>query len=355
MISVIEELKALQAKPFIVPAMGSHGGATSEGQLDVLKNMGITQETMGVSLRSSMEVRQIGRVLGFPVYMDKNACGADHIVIVARIKPHTDFKAEIERGFYKMMAIGLGKHRGASECHRAFLRHGYLKVLLKVGREVTKKSKITFGLGIVENAYDQTAKIVAVPPNQFEQTERRLLRQAKAWMMKLPFHEADLLIVNELGKNISGDGMDPNVIGRFTQQLKNRGPKIGRIVVLNLTKETAGNAVGIGRADFTTKKLVENMNRKTTYVNALTFLDPATAKIPPYLDTDREAIEAAFGVIGGKPTQVKVIRIKNTLTLDEIEISEAYSAELKKRKDLIQQGNFKEMQFDSRGKLHSFG
>jgi len=354
--TVIEELKALGARPFIVPTMGSHGGATPEGQVDVLRHYGITEERMGVPIKSSMEVIQIGETLGFPVYLDKHASEADHIAVVARVKPHTDFKAEIESGFYKMMAIGLGKHKGAATYHRANAHYGYAKVILHVGREVLKKARIAFGVGIVENAYDQTAKIEAVLPEEMEEKEKELLRLAKAWMMKLPFDEIDVLIVDEMGKNISGAGMDTNVIGRLTHRFDQPfGPRITRIVVLDLTPETYGNAIGIGMADFTTKRLVEKIDRHATYVNAFTAIAPEAAKIPPYLDTDREAIETALDSIGLiHPHEAKVVRIKNTLLLGEVDISEAYLPLLKERKDLIQLGEPRELQFDPHGNLLPF-
>jgi hypothetical protein len=354
--TVVDELEALGARPFIVPTMGSHGGATPEGQTEVLRHLGITEETMGVPIKSSMEVIQIGNTLGIPVYLDKFASEANHIAIVARIKPHTDFKGEIESGFYKMMALGLGKHTGAIVYHQEFVRHGYSKVLLNVGREVLKKAKITFGLGIVENAYDQTSKIESVLPDEMEEKEKQLLRLAKSWMMKLPFDEIDVLIVDELGKDISGAGMDTNVIGRLMEDVDAyQGPKISRIVVLDLTRGTHGNALGVGMADFTTRKLVEKMSRHETYVNAIVSFAPETAKIPPYFDIDRESIDAALNTIGPVERQaVKMIRIKNTLSLGEMDVSEAYIPMLKVRKDLVQLGEPQELQFDAYGNLLPF-
>jgi hypothetical protein len=350
---VVEKLKAIGAVPFVVPAMGSHGGATSDGQLEILRQHGITEEAVGAPIRSSMEVVQIGETLGFPVYLDKTAWEADHIALVVRIKPHTDFKAEIESGFCKMMAVGLGKHKGAAACHHAFVRHGYQKVLENVGREVLKTSKVAFGVGILENAYEQTARVEAVLPSEMEQKDRHLLSQAKRWMMKLPFDQIDVLIVDEMGKNVSGDGMDTNVIGRFIQASDAAsGPRIDKIVALDLTEESRGNAVGIGRADFATKRLVEKIDRHATYVNALTFLDPGSAKIPPYFDTDREAIDAALISVGmieaGTP---KLVRIKNTLDLSEAEVSDAYVPLLKKRNDLLQLSDPEELQFGQDGNL----
>jgi len=354
--SIIEQLKATGARPFIVPAMGSHGGATPEGQVDILRRFGITEENMGVPIKASMDVIQVGETLGFPVYIDKFASEADHVVVVARVKPQTGFKVEIGSGIHKMMAIGLGKQKGALTYHRAMIHYGYTRVIQNVGREVSKKAKIAFALGIVENAYGQTARIEGVLPEEMEQKEKELLSLAKSWMMKLPFNEIDLLIVDEIGKNISGDGMDTPIIGRFTDPLdQDLGPKITRIIVLDLTGETYGNAVGIGMADFTTKRVVEKMDRQATYVNALTGVAPEVAKIPPYFDTDQEAIDTALDTIGLIQREAtKVIRIKNTRVLREVQVSEAYMPLLKGRKDLVQLDEPRELQFDQYGKLPPF-
>jgi len=354
--TLVEELKAMGALPFIVPAMGSHGGATAEGQVDVLRHLGITEDSMGVPIRSSMEVVQVGETLGFPVYLDKVAFEADHIALVARIKPHTDFKGDIESGFCKMMAIGLGKHKGAAICHHAFLQHGYAKTIKHVACEVLRKARIALGLGIIENAYDQTTKIEAVLQDEMERKEMELLRVAKSWMMRLPLHEVDVLVVDEVGKNISGQGMDTNVIGRLPHRFGEPfGPKIARIVVLDLTEETCGNALGIGMADFTTSRLVKKIDRRVTYMNALTAMTLDAAKIPAYFDTDREAIDAAFGTIGlVEPRTPKVIRIKNTLMLSEVEVSETCMHLLRERKDLVQLSDPEELQFDRHGNLLPF-
>ncbi|HKM77081.1 MAG TPA: lactate racemase domain-containing protein [Candidatus Bathyarchaeia archaeon] len=353
--SVIDELKRIGGAPFIVPAMGSHGGATREGQIEVLKHLGVTKQSMGAPIRSSMKVVKVGELFGHPIYLDKIASGADHIAVLARIKPHTDFKAEIESGFHKMMLIGLGKRKGASLIHRLFARYGYCRVLQKGGREILKNAKIAFGLGIVENAYDQTAKIVGVLPNRMEHTEKILLRLAKAWMMKLPFDKIDVLIIDQMGKNISGAGMDPNVIGRFPQPFtQSFNTKIGRLVVLDMTDESCGNAVGIGRADLTTKKLVQKIDKRATRTNALTALMPALAKIPPCFDTDKETIAVALDSIVKRRTSVKVIRIKNTLQLGEIDVSEAYLPLVKKRKNLVTFDEVKPFHFNRHGNLMPF-
>src|SRR5213079_3694971 len=245
-------LKDLGARPFVFPAMGSHGGGTVEGQLSVLEHYGITEATMGCPVRATMDVVQVGEALGLPVWLDTYASQADWIGLVNRVKPHTDFKGSIESGLFKMMTIGLGKYTGAIQYHRANIQHGYETVITAVGREMLSKARIGFGLGIVENGYDETGHIEAFNAANLEDGERRLLKDASAWMARLPFSPMDVLIVEEIGKNISGAGMDTNVIGRPSNPHEPfpADPKILWIVALDLTEESYGNAVGIGNADF---------------------------------------------------------------------------------------------------------
>jgi len=328
--AVVDELKALGLKPFICPTMGSHGEATAEGQLKILANYGITEASMGCPLKSSMEVAEIGKVKGTTVFCDKNAWGADHIVVVGRIKAHTDFDGEIESGLYKMMAIGLGKQHGAENYHRAGHQYSYAEIFPLVGRAVLESGHVLFGLGIVENGYDQTAKVQAVLPKDFEAVEKALLKEAKVWMARLPFEKLDVLIVDELGKNISGAGMDPNVIGRTSVQKPGGTPHIRMLFVRDITPEAEGNAIGVGFADMTTWRLVKKINYAAMYMNAITSGVPEAAKVPLAFDTDREAVETALGMIGlTPPEQARVVRIKNTLQLTEIDCSEALLAEVK--------------------------
>src|SRR6188474_2668898 len=209
--ATVDHLKAMGARPFVFPAMGSHGGATADGQLDVLAHYGITEATMGCPVRATMDVVQVGEALGLPVWLDKLASEADWIGVVNRVKPHTDFKGSIESGMFKMMTIGLGKWKGAVQYHRANVNHGYETVITSVGREMLAKARIGFGLGIVENGYDETACVEAFNAADLEAGERRLLKDARAWMARLPFSPLDVLVVEEIGKNISGSGMDTNV------------------------------------------------------------------------------------------------------------------------------------------------
>jgi len=356
--ATVDYLKALGAQPFVFPAMGSHGGATPEGQLSVLAHYGITEATMGCPLRATMDVVQVGEALGLPVWMDRMAAEAEWIGLVNRVKPHTDFKGTIESGLFKMMTIGLGKQKGAAQCHRANVQHGYETVITTIGREILAKARIAFGLGIAENGYDETAKIQAFTAAELEAGERALLKDARDWMMRLPFSPMDVLIVEEMGKNISGAGMDTNVIGRPTNPFEPfpADPKILWIVVLELTNESYGNATGIGNADFATRRLVEKIDMKATLINCLTACAPGMAKIPATFDSDREAIAAALDAIGlTPPDRARVIRIKNTLVLGEIEVSEPFLPEVAKRKDLTIVGDPRPLTFDAAGTLVPLG
>src|SRR5213083_1751030 len=352
--ATVRWLRDLGARPFVFPAMGSHGGGTPEGQLSVLAHYGITEATMGCPIRATMDVVQVGEALGLPVWLDRYAAEADWIGLVNRVKPHTDFKGSIESGIFKMMTIGLGKYQGAIQYHRANIHHGYETVITSVGREVLSKSRIGFGLGIVENGYDETARIEAFTAENLEAGERHLLKDAREWMARLPFSPMDVLIVEEIGKNISGAGMDTNVIGRPSNPHEPfpADPRILWIVALDLTEESYGNAVGIGNADFTTRRLVEKIDMKPTLINCITACTHNGAKIPATYDTDREAIETALSCVGlTPPERARVIRIKNTLMLGEIEVSEAFLPEVAKRADLTRLTDPAPLAFDAAGRL----
>src|SRR5262247_1469379 len=355
--ATVRVLQNLGARPFVFPAMGSHGGGTAEGQLSVLEHYGITEATMGCPVRATMDVVEVGEALGMPVWLDRYAAEADWIGLVNRVKPHTDFKGSIESGLFKMMTIGLGKWKGAVQYHRANVTHGYEKVITAVGREVLAKARIGFGLGIAENGYDETGRIEAFTAATLEEGERRLLKDAREWMARLPFSSFDVLIVEEMGKNISGSGMDTNVIGRPSNPHEPfpADPKILWIVALDLTEESYGNATGIGNADFTTRRLVEKVDMKPTLINCITACAPNGAKIPATYETDREAIETALSCIGlTTPEQARVVRIKNTLLLGEIEVSDALLPEVRRRTDLTELGAPTPLAFDVTGRLVPF-
>ena len=356
--AIADYLKELGARPFVVPAMGSHGGATAEGQRDVLAHYGITEETVGAPIEATMDTVEIGRTAdGLPVLLDRNAAEADGIVPLNRIKAHTDFKGSIESGLLKMMAIGLGKQRGANMYHRAFFHHGFEHVILTVGSLMLDTGKVVFGVGLVENAHEHTAKVAAMRPNELIRRERELLVEAKSLMGRLPFDTLDLLVIDWMGKNISGTGMDTNIIGRMMQNFEPEPekPAILRIFVRDLTEESNGNATGVGLADFTTTRLVEKVDRYATYMNGITGLGPQKSKIPFYYDSDKEAIEVALNTIGlTPPEEAKVARVESTLTLATLDISEAFIEDAKLRSDLEIIGEAKAFEFDASGNLDPF-
>ncbi len=353
--AVCDSLKGLGANPFIVPAMGSHGGATAEGQVQVLARYGVTPERMGVPILSSMETVEIGRMSwGLPVLVDRHASEADHIVLVNRVKPHTNFRCHVESGLMKMLVIGLGKHQGALLAHRAAVDIGLERMVPEVGRYSLGKLPILFGLGTVENARHQTARVQAMLPELLEETEAHLLKEAWSLLGRIPFDFLHLLIVDEMGKEISGTGMDPNVIGRmyFHPNEEPKTPRYIRILVRDLTARTEGNAVGMGLADFATRRLAGKVNFHYTYTNALTGLSPMRSKMPIIFETDRDAIQGALKTIGlTDPPDAKVARIRNTLALEYFQVSDALLPEIRERSDLeILDGPF-EFGFSETGDL----
>jgi len=352
--TVCEELKRLGAEVFIVPAMGSHGGATAAGQMDVLAHYGITESTMGVPIRSSMDVVELGRTGEFVIYQDGQAAGADAIVPVNRIKPHTDFHGPIESGLMKMAAIGLGKQKGAYQFHQATVRLGHAQALLGVAREVLRLSKLPFGVGILENPLHQTARVVAVPVASMERDEMKLLEEARRLMPRLPFEDVDLLIVDEMGKNLSGTGLDTNVIRRDTHgSFILPGPDpVRRIYVRSLHPDSYGNAAGIGLADFVHDRLLAAMDWGATSVNVITSLMPANARVPLHFPTDRQALAVALQSSGRQePREARVLWIKNTLSCATLLASEAYLEETRARPDLRIQGEPERLALDSQGDL----
>ena len=356
--TIVAELKAVGAEPFLVPAMGSHGGATPEGQIQVLHSLGVTEESVGAPIEASMEVELVGCLPdGVEIYLSRTALKADGIFVVGRVKPHTDFKGDIESGLLKMMAIGLGNQKGAEMIH--WHRYdGYHRILPEAGRLIAEKTNIVMGLALLENAHHKTAEIHALYPEEFYEKEKQLLEAAKDLLPRLPFNDVDVLVVEELGKNISGVGMDTNVTGRFWMPDENdpRAPNIKKMAVLDLTEETHGNAIGIGLADVTTRRAYEKIDYHQTYVNCLTQGSGETGKIPPFLANDRDAIATAIRISGPiQPEAARVIRIKNTQELETLYISEALvdelraSPELQKRLVLVEEPRM--MQFDVMGYL----
>jgi hypothetical protein len=354
---LISELKKIGARPFIVPAMGSHGGAKAEGQRRIIEHFGINEETMGVPIKSSMEVVQVGKTAdGIPVLLDKKAFQADRIIVVNRVKPHTDFKGEIESGLIKMMAIGLGKQKAADHYHNVFMRLGHYQVLTSVAREIVKQCPIAFGLALVENQRDESEIIQAIPAAKIEETERELLVIAKNLLPGIPFDPIDLLIIDEMGKNISGTGMDQNVIARTVipyHQVPSK-PQITRIFVRDLTSDSEGNATAIGNADFTTRRLVDKIDHRATNMNAITSSCPEAVRIPPFFDDDQETIETALKTIGEvAPEKARIVHIKNTLMLEKMYISEALIADAENFNAIEINAKPNYMQFDETDNLVS--
>ena len=350
-------LKKLGARPFLVPTMGSHGGGTAEGQRQIIESYGITEEAIGVPIRASMDTVQVGTTSeGYPVLLDRHAAAADHIGVVARIKPHTSFHGPIESGLLKMMMIGLGKHAGALHYHRVLLEQPYDSVVRSVGRTMVANAPIAFGLGVVENGYDETALIEAVPPEKFEPREEVLLARARELLPRVPVTQGDVMVIDEIGKDISGSGMDTNVVGRkraFRSQPAPPGiPSFRLIFVRGLSAHTHGNAAGIGLADFTTTRLIEAMNYRATVINCLTAGYPEGAMLPVHFPTDREVLDAALIIIGTRgPEQARLLRIKNTLHLDELEVSEAVLDDPSPQTRFTPLGPARPLSFDAAGNL----
>ena len=351
-----DHVRRIGGKPIIVPAMGSHGGGTAEGQRQIVEGYGVTEAFTGAEIRASMETVIVDTTpQGIPVHFDKHAFGCDHVLVVGRIKPHTGFVGPVESGLHKMMLIGLGKHEGAKIYHRAILDYSFLEIIRAVADVVLKKCKVIGGLGVVENAYDETGLIAAVAPNDFFTRESELLTLAKKWLPRLPFANTQLLIIDEIGKNISGTGMDTNVIGRKYNDhaaTANDDVSVKRIFVRGLTEATHGNATGIGIAEFTNTRTINQVDRRITAINCLTGGHPVAAMLPIAFDTDREVIEAALPTLGlVEPANAKVVQIANTLHLGEVLVSEAYLPEIAQRPDLaIIDGPF-DMPFDADGNL----
>lgn len=360
---VLDLIRASGAEPFILPAMGSHGGGTPSGQQKVLAEFGITPDTMHVPFEASMEVEEIGHFRQeYPVVFSSAALKADGVVVINRIKPHTDFFGDLGSGIQKMLAIGFGKHAGAINAHRAASLLGHEVVIRETAKVILEKVPVLFGVAILEDQHHETKDVQIIRRSDIPKQEDVLFSKAQELLPRLPFSEIDLLIIDEIGKEISGTGMDTNVIGRGVlgyiaalQPTEGAKSHISRIFVRGLTSATNGNGIGIGLADFTTTRAVNAINRNYMYTNALTSLGLPTAKIPMYFDTDSEAIGHAINSVGkASADDLRIARIKNTLSLDHMFVSERLAAdavlipsvEIGKK-----QGNF---DFDESGNLLDF-
>lgn len=354
--AVAEHLKALGARPFIVPAMGSHGGGTAEGQRQVIESYGVTEAAVGCPIRAGMETVVVCRTPeGIPVHFDRYAFEADHVVVVNRVKPHTRFVGDIESGLMKMMLIGLGKCEGAKIYHRAIQDYSFGQIIRSVAGEVLRQCRVLCGVGIVENARDETARIEAVLPEEFESREKQLLALARSWMARLPFDRVDILLIDQIGKDISGTGLDTNVVGRKFDDhkaLADESPKVKVIVVRGLTPQTHGNAVGMGIAEFCKSRMLRETDFEATRLNAITAGHISAAMPPLDYETDREILDIALGTIGlVDPPQAKVLWIRNTLDLIEVECSVAYLDEAVRSKDLEVLTQPRDLPLDGEGNL----
>lgn len=352
--AIVELLKGCGAEPFVIPAMGSHGGGDSRNQAKILHSYGITEEAIGAPIESSMDTVEIGKLQnGTPLYCDKLAYESDGIIVVNRVKPHTSFRGQIESGLTKMMAIGLGKHRGATAFHRwgfAAMR----EMLMEAAPIFLSNAPILMGVALLENAYDKLSVIKVVKPDDWVAQEEALLSQARSMMPRLPLDDIDVLIVDEMGKNISGAGMDPNIINRAGSPafIPSPSPRINKLVVLDLTDESGGNAIGVGVADLITRRLVDKINLSYMYANAITATVLAGSRIPMPLANDREAIAVSIKTCNAAGP-VKIVRIKNTLELSEIWVSEGCLKLLENRSG-IQVKEHRSMEFDESRAIFNF-
>ena len=343
--AVIDYISSKGGHPFLVPAMGSHGGATDHGQVKVLEEIGLTEGKLGVPVHSSMEVVRLGTVENIPVYIDKNAYDADGIVVINRIKAHQVFKGEIQSGLNKMLVVGLGKKEGADAVHAS----GRTDVLGALGDFIRSAVPVIFGVAILENSYDETRDVAVVAPDKFKECDTVWAKESRSIMPKIPIRQLDLVIVEQMGKDISGSGMDTNVIG-FTRRLVISGQVAVPLAVLDLTEKTEGNAMGIGLADFTTKRLVEKIDYHATYTNVLASGIYSAGRIPVTFENDKEILDAVIHK-AEHPEKARIIRIKNTLQLDQFLATEALSGEVLRQEQLEICGELMETRFDEKGNL----
>jgi hypothetical protein len=355
--SVAEYWKGAGMQPFIFPAMGSHGAASAEGQADVLAHYGIIEQTMGCPIVSSLEVVPLGATPdGIETFMDKHAFDADGVMLVGRVKWHTDFAGKIESGLYKMMAIGLGKFQGAQRYHTYAFNLGLEHVIRGIGRRVLSSGKILGGLAILEDANHNTAQLTAVPVEVMEQREEELLTLAKSWMGKIPA-DAHLLILDQIGKPISGAGMDTKVVNRGVNGEYNpwpNAPKFLRLFIRDLHPGSYGNGVGLGMADVVADRLLEKMDWNPTRINSLTASTPAAIRTPIHFATDRECLERIAPTVGlFDMRELKMVWIKNSLELNSVAMSENLRAEIEKNPDLEIVAGPMELPFDAEGNLQS--
>lgn len=355
--TVIKELKSLQAVPFIVPAMGSHGGARAEGQIEVLANLGITEESMECPIVSSMEVVEVGRLAnGLPVLIDKNAYEADGIVVINRVKGHNAFSGPVESGLSKMITIGLGKQKGADSCH-AFGFGKMSEHILEMTKIKLAKANFLFGVATVENAYDKVATIAVVAPEKIIETDKQLLLEAKINLPRILFDNIDVLIVDQIGKEFSGGGMDCHIVGRASTDCVTPAAKPPvKMAVLDVTDNSHGNACGMGLADVTTRRLFNKINFDFTYPNVITSTATNSGRIPLIMESDRLAVQCAIKTCNAPElSKIRMVRIPNSLRLSQIYISEAILPEAVEQEAAVVLSEPEEFSFDADGNFTDIG
>jgi hypothetical protein len=357
---LVDLLRAAGARPYVVPAMGSHGGASADGQRQILAGYGITEASLQVPIDASMEVVCLGHSSGgTPVWTSKAALASDGIVLVNRVKPHTDFGGSLGSGLSKMSVVGLGKREGAVAFHVAAARHGHAAVLRELSRMTLSTLPLLAGVAVIEGFHHETARLAVVRPEEIAEHEPALLAEAAKLLPRLPFEDIDLLIVDQIGKDISGTGMDSNVTGRYVEgyrsslgKSQSSGPWIRRIMVRDLSPGSHGNAIGIGMADFTTRKLLRSMDAAATFTNAMTALSLQAAKIPIHFENDFQTLTHAVASLGlADSRDARILRIQNTLCLSELEASEPFQEEARNRSDLELLSDPLSPRFDQRGDL----
>jgi hypothetical protein len=348
-------LKAQDAQPFIVPAMGSHGGGTAEGQRQILAGYGITEAGVGAEIRSSTETLRVGTTpQGFPVFADRHAWESDGIVVVNRVKPHSDLIGAIESGMLKMLAIGLGKREGATEGHKQILKYGLEPTIRAASAKILASGKVLFGVAIIENDLQAVAEVRAALPEDIVAVEESAIVLARALMPRLPFHRLDLLIEDEMGKNISGAGMDTKMVGRARGMAPGEGPSISLIFARDLTSESGGNAIGVGNADIIHERFYRKIDLTKTYVNAITALNPAGGRLPMHMPSDRAALDFALAHLGSPdPGAQRCVWIRNTLSLDRLAISPLLREEIDSPQHWRLAENAFPAEFDAAGDLRS--
>ena len=356
---IVQHIQALGAAPFVVPAMGSHGGGTAEGQRAIIEGYGMSEQFLGCPIKATMETHIVCQAEeGFPVHFDKHAWEADHVVVCNRVKPHTNFAGDIESGLMKMMLIGLGKHNGAKIYHRAINDYSFGQIVRSVAKEVLDKCGVVAGLALVENQFDHTALVDAVAPEDFEEREKELLILAKKYMPSIPFEEVQFLAIDEMGKDISGSGMDTNVIGRKYNDHSATGdeiPRVKYIAMRGLTPVTHGNATGLGMAEFCRSRVAREVDHKITRINCITGGHITAAMSPLDYETDAEIFDVVSQSVGlTEPEDIRFVWIRNTLDVAEFVCSEAYLEQVQVRDDLEQLSDLQELPFDQVGNLPDF-